>query len=63
MDTSATYIYMIWLYMMLLTDNDVNVVYNDVHDYVDDVVASKSFILDDVVASKVYARLWQTEGD
>ena len=38
--------------MMLLRDNDVNVVYDDVHDYVDDVVASKSFILDDVVASK-----------
>ena len=62
MDTSATYI-LIWLYMTLLTDNDVNVVYNEVHDYVDDVVASKSFILDDVVGSKVYARLWQTEGD
>ena len=43
--------------MMLLTDNDVNVVFNEVHDYVDDVVAFKSFILDDVVASKVYARL------
>ena len=62
MDTSATYI-LIWLYMTLLTDNDVNAVDNEVHDYVDDVVASKSFILDDVVASKVYARLWQTEGD
>ena len=62
MDTSATYI-LIWLYMTLLTDNDVNAVDNEVHDYVDDVVASKSFIIDDVVASKVFARLWQTEGD
>ena len=43
--------------MTLLTDNDVNVVFNEVHDYVDDVVGSKVFFLDDVVGSKVYARL------
>ena len=43
--------------MTLLTDNDVNAVDNEVHDYVDDVVGSKVFFLDDVVGSKVYARL------
>ena len=35
----------------MLTDNDVNVVDNEVHDYVDDVVGSKVVILDYVVAS------------
>ena len=34
---------------MLLADNSVNVVDND--------------YVDDIVASKVYVRLWQTEGD
>ena len=41
---------------MLLTDNDVKVVDNEVHDNVDEFVASK-FFFDDVVASTVYARL------
>ena len=63
MDTSATYIFMIRLHMMLLilemllTDNDAKAVDNEVHDNVDEVVASKVFFLDDVVASTVYARL------
>ena len=49
MDTSSTYIFMIWLHMMLLisemllTNNDVKVVDNEVHDNVDEVVASKVF--------------------
>ena len=42
---------------MLLTDNDVKVVDNELHDNVDEVVASKVFFLVDVVASTVYARL------
>ena len=42
---------------MLLTNNDVKVVDNEVHDNVDEVVASKVVFLDDVVASTVYARL------
>ena len=31
--------------MMLLTGNEINVVYIEVHDYVDDVVGSKVFFL------------------
>ena len=48
---------MLLILEMLLTDNDVKVVDNEVHDNVDEVVASKVFFLDDVVAFTVYARL------
>ena len=48
---------MLLILEMLLTDNDVKVVDNELHDNVDEVVASKVFFLVDVVASTVYAWL------